>query len=135
MSVGRKEDNMSKTIYLFADVETTGTNFNLKTSQTQRNELLQIAYQLWNSDLTEQLAIGEHIVEISNLDSVLALMDEYVTNMHTSTGLINRLKSHIDTEDLIFLEVILELKPKPIKHQIMMHKQTLKNVSKNYKFI
>lgn len=117
MSVGRKEDNMPKTIYLFADVETTGTNFNLKTSQTQRNELLQIAYQLWNSDLTEQLAIGEHIVEISNLDSVLALMDEYVTNMHTSTGLINRLKSHINTEDTIDIDNMMFNILKPYKEQ------------------
>lgn len=108
---------MSKTIYLFADVETTGTNFNLETSQTQRNELLQIAYQLWNSDLTEQLAIGEHIVEFTNLNEVLALMDDYVTNMHTSTGLVDRLKSHNNTEKTTDIDTHLFDILKPYKGQ------------------
>lgn len=112
-----RRNNMSKTIYLFADVETTGTNFNLKTGKLQRNELLQIAYQLWNSDLTEQLSIDEHIVEFDNIETILALMDDYVTNMHTSTGLVDRLKSHNNTEKTTDIDTHLFDILKPYKGQ------------------
>lgn len=46
---------MTSTLYLFTDVETTGLNFENSTGKPIKKPMLQIAYQLWNSDLSQIL--------------------------------------------------------------------------------
>ena len=93
-------NNMTSTLYLFTDVETTGLNFENSTGKPIKNPMLQIAYQLWNSDLSQNIADANYIVKYDNIDDVLSNMDDYVTNMHTSTGLVDKLKDDTQTTDL-----------------------------------
>ena len=93
-------NNMASTLYLFTDVETTGLNFENSTGKPIKNPMLQIAYQLWNSDLSQNIADANYIVKYDNIDDVLSNMDDYVTNMHTSTGLVDKLKDDNQTTDL-----------------------------------
>ena len=62
------------TLYLFVDVETTGLNFTNENSKPRKNRMLQLAYKLYDEQIQKE-------------------MDDYVLNMHTSTGLLNNLKS------------------------------------------
>lgn len=91
---------MTNTLYLFTDVETTGLNFENSTGKPVTNPMLQIAYQLWNSDLSQNIADANYIVKYDNIDDVLSNMDDYVTNMHTSTGLVDKLKDDTQTTEL-----------------------------------
>lgn len=91
---------MASTLYLFTDVETTGLNFENSTGKPIKNPMLQIAYQLWNSDLSQNIADANYIAKYDNIDDVLSNMDDYVTNMHTSTGLVDKLKDDNQTTDL-----------------------------------
>jgi len=91
---------MTNTLYLFTDVETTGLNFENSTGKPIKNPMLQIAYQLWNSDLSQNITDANYIVKYDNIDDVLSNMDDYVTNMHTSTGLVDKLKDDNQTTDL-----------------------------------
>lgn len=108
---------MTKTLYFFTDVETTGLNFDTTTCQPVRNPMLQIAYQLWNGDLSQKLADGNYIVAYDNIDETLALMNDYVTNMHTSTGLVDRLKDKAQTTDLLIIDTALASLLKPYVDQ------------------
>ena len=93
-------NNMTNTLYLFTDVETIGLNFENSTGKPIKNPMLQIAYQLWNSDLSQNIADANYIVKYDNIDDVLSNMDDYVTNMHTSTGLVDKLKDDTQTTEL-----------------------------------
>lgn len=93
-------NNMTNTLYLFTDVETIGLNFENSTGKPINNPMLQIAYQLWNSDLSQNIADANYIVKYDNIDDVLSNMDDYVTNMHTSTGLVDKLKDDTQTTEL-----------------------------------
>lgn len=98
---------MTKTLYLFTDVETTGLNFDTKTCHPVQNPMLQIAYQLWNSDLSQKLAEANYIVAYDYIDEILSFMDDYVTNMHTSTGLVERLKNKTQTTNLQTIDITM----------------------------
>lgn len=98
---------MTKTLYLFTDVETTGLNFDTKTCHPVQNPMLQIAYQLWNSDLSQKLAEANYIVAYDYIDEILSFMDNYVTNMHTSTGLVERLKDKTQTTNLQTIDITM----------------------------
>lgn len=100
-------NNMTNTLYLFTDVETTGLNFENSTGKPITNPMLQIAYQLWNSDLSQNIADANYIVKYDNIDDVLSNMDDYVTNMHTSTGLVDKLKDDTQTTDLNTIDDIM----------------------------
>ena len=108
---------MTKTLYFFTDVETTGLNFDTTSCQPVRNPMLQIAYQLWNGDLSQKLADDNYIVAYDNIDETLALMNDYVTNMHTSTGLVDRLKDKTQTTDLLTIDTALASLLKPYVDQ------------------
>lgn len=108
---------MIKTLYFFTDVETTGLNFDTTSCQPVKNPMLQIAYQLWNSDLSQKLADANYIVAYDNIDETLALMNDYVTNMHTSTGLVDRLKDKAQTTDLLTIDTTLATLLKPYVDQ------------------
>ena len=79
--------------------------------------MLQIAYQLRNGDLNQKLADGNYIVAYDNIDETLALMNDYVTNMHTSTGLVDRLKDKTQTTDLLVIDTALASLLKPYVDQ------------------
>lgn len=79
--------------------------------------MLQIAYQLWNGDLSQKLADDNYIVAYDNIDETLALMDDYVTNMHTSTGLVDRLKDKTQTTELLAIDTALASLLKPYVDQ------------------
>lgn len=108
---------MTKTLYLFTDVETTGLNFDTKTCHPIQNPMLQIAYQLWNSDLSQKLAETNYIVNYDYIDEILSFMDDYVTNMHTSTGLVDRLKDKTKTTDLQTIDATMTKLLKPYVDQ------------------
>lgn len=80
-----------KVVYLFLDSETTGLNFEEDKVTSRENQMLQAAYVLMNHDLTEELDKNNFYVYLtrSELEASLESMDEYVTNMHNSTGLID----------------------------------------------
>lgn len=108
---------MTKTLYFFTDVETTGLNFDTASCQPVKNPMLQIAYQLWNGDLSQKLADANYIVAYDNIDETLALMNDYVTNMHTSTGLVGRLKDKAQATDLLTIDTTLATLLKPYVDQ------------------
>ena len=104
---------MSKTLYLFADVETTGENFDRPYRHYRENQMLQIAYQLWNRDLSGKLAQGDFIVKLDNPQTAIDNMNDYVKNMHTETGLIDRLLDTIQTTNITDIDDALSSQLKP----------------------
>lgn len=104
---------MTKTLYLFTDIETTGLNFDTTTCNPVKNPMLQIAYQLWNDDLSQKLADNNYIIAYDKIDETLSLMDDYVTNMHTSTGLVERLKDKSQTTDIKTIDTTMSSLLKP----------------------
>ena len=107
------EKHLSKTLYLFADVETTGENFDRPYRNYRENQMLQIAYQLWNHDLSEMLAQNDFVVNLENPLNVVNSMNEYVKNMHTKTGLIDRLFDTNQTTNIKDIDETLSNQLKP----------------------
>lgn len=83
------------TLYLFVDVETTGLNFNNGNSKPRKNRMLQIAYKLYDEKIQKEYSSGNFFVKYtdSELEQIHNEMNDYVLNMHTSTGLLDKLKS------------------------------------------
>lgn len=108
---------MSKTLYLFADVETTGENFDRPYRHYRENQMLQIAYQLWNRDLSGKLAQGDFVVKLGEPQTAIDSMNEYVKNMHTETKLIDRLFDTAQTTSLRDIDKTLSKQLKPFAEQ------------------
>lgn len=111
------EKLMSKTLYLFADVETTGENFDRPYRNYRENQMLQLAYQLWNRDLSGKLSQGDFIVKLDDPLNAVNSMNEYVKNMHTETGLIDRLFDVNQTTNIKDIDEILSNQLKPYVEQ------------------
>lgn len=75
---------------LFVDVETTGTNVEYGTANKRDNRCLQIAYVLTDEDMN---VLASDDIVIKEGGNVLKSMNDYVKDMHTSTGLIDRINS------------------------------------------
>ena len=108
---------MSKTLYLFADVETTGENFDRPYRRYRENEMLQLAYQLWNHDLSDKLAQNDFIVKLDNLQNAIDNMNDYVKNIHHQTGLIDRLFDTAQITSLRDIDKTLSEQLKPYAEQ------------------
>lgn len=108
---------MSKTLYLFADVETTGENFDRPYRNYRENQMLQLAYQLWNRDLSGKLSQGDFIVKLDDPLNAVNSMNEYVKNMHTETGLIDRLFDVNQTTNIKDIDETLSNQLKPYVEQ------------------
>ena len=89
----------SMTLYLFIDVETTGLNFQNDNSKPRKNRMLQLAYKLYDEQIQTEYASNNFFVKYTNaeLKQIHNEMDEYVLNMHTSTGLLDKLTSYNTT--------------------------------------
>lgn len=83
------------TLYLFVDVETTGLNFTNGNSKPRKNRMLQLAYKLYDEQIQKEYSSGNFFVKYTNteLEQIHKEMNEYVLNMHTSTGLLDNLKT------------------------------------------
>lgn len=83
---------MSKTIYLFVDVETTGKNFN-ENGDFRENRLLQYAHVICDNQLNALDKTFSAIVALDDdlLQQAINSMSDYVLNMHNQTGLIDAL--------------------------------------------
>ena len=83
------------TLYLFVDVETTGLNFTDENSKPRKNRMLQLAYKLYDEQIQTEYSSGNFFVKYTDaeLEQIHHEMDEYVLNMHTSTGLLDNLKT------------------------------------------
>ena len=112
-TVTEMEKHMSKTLYLFADVETTGENFDRPYRNHRENQMLQLAYQLWNRDLSGKLSQGDFIVKLDDPHNAVNSMNEYVKNMHTETGLIERLFDVNQTTNIKDIDETLSNQLKP----------------------
>lgn len=108
---------MSKTLYLFADVETTGENFDRPYLRYRENEMLQLAYQLWNRDLSDKLTQGDFVVKLGDPQNAVDNMNEYVKNMHNQTGLIDRLLDTTQTTNITDIDDALSSQLKPFAEQ------------------
>lgn len=83
------------TLYLFIDVETTGLNFEKGNSKPRKNRMLQLAYKLYDEQIQTEYSSGNFFVKYTDaeLEQIHNEMDKYVLNMHTSTGLLENLKT------------------------------------------
>ena len=83
------------TLYLFLDVETTGLNFTNGNSKPRKNRMLQLAYKLYDEQIQKEYSSGNFFVKYTDaeLKEIYNEMDNYVLNMHTSTDLLDKLKS------------------------------------------
>lgn len=83
------------TLYLFIDVETTGLNFTDGNSKPRKNRMLQLAYKLYDKKIQKEYSSGNFFVKYTDVElkQIHKEMDDYVLNMHTSTGLLDNLKS------------------------------------------
>ena len=91
------------TLYLFIDTETTGLNYEQGNSKPRENKMLQLAYKLYDETVKDELASGNFFVKYSpeELDEIKKSMNEYVYNMHSSTGLLdNLIKDTTSAEDI-----------------------------------
>lgn len=91
------------TLYLFIDTETTGLNYETGNSKPRENKMLQLAYKLYDEKVKDELASGNFFVKYSpeELDEIKKSMNEYVYNMHNSTGLLdNLIKDTTSAEDI-----------------------------------
>lgn len=84
---------MKKTLYLFVDTETTGLNYEDGNSVPRDNKMLQIAFKLYDHTITKELVAKNYYVAYTRdeLHYLYNSMNDYVKNMHTSTGLLNKL--------------------------------------------
>lgn len=87
------------TLYLFVDVETTGLNFTDGNSKPRKNRMLQLAYKLYDEQIQTEYSSGNFFVKYTDaeLEQIHNEMDEYVLKMHTSTGLLENLKTNNTT--------------------------------------
>lgn len=83
----------NKNLYLFVDVETTGLNYTPE-GEINKNQMLQIAYKLYDNIIETELASDNFLVDFSKeeLEYHVSRMNDYVKNMHTETGLIKKLQ-------------------------------------------
>ena len=91
------------TLYLFIDTETTGLNYEQGNSKPRENKMLQLAYKLYDEKVKDELASGNFFIKYSpeELDEIKKSMNEYVYNMHSSTGLLdNLIKDTTSAEDI-----------------------------------
>lgn len=81
------------TLYLFLDTETTGLNYETGNSKPRENKMLQLAYKLYDANVKNELASGNFFVKYSQneLKDIQKSMNDYVFNMHSSTGLLDNL--------------------------------------------
>ena len=95
-------------LYLFTDVETTGLNFR-KDGSVNTNPMLQIAYKLYDSTVVNELASGNFYVEYTDvqLQEFNKYMNDYVREMHTLTGLLDKMFNHKDTTPLWKIDEVL----------------------------
>lgn len=109
------------TLYLFLDTETTGLNFENDNSKPRVNKMLQLAYKLYNEHIKEELSEGNFFVKYSEkeLQEIKDSMNDYVLNMHTSTGLLGNLTKNTTTIEEID-EHLFELLNKYPDHKILL---------------
>ena len=91
------------TLYLFIDSETTGLNYENGNSKPRENKMLQLAYKLYDEHIKKEISHGNFFVEYSKeeLKEIKNSMNDYVLNMHTSTGLLDNLtKNTISIEEI-----------------------------------
>lgn len=81
--------------YLFIDVETTGLNFQDGNFKPRKNRMLQLAYKLYDEQIKTEYSSNNFFVKYTDdeLKQIHNEMDDYVLNMHTSTGLLDNLKT------------------------------------------
>lgn len=78
--------------WLWLDLETTGVGYDLTNPQTYTDDaILEVAAIITDADLNEVSAFGPFPIRTTSAD--LALMDDFVRNMHTQTGLLDRVAS------------------------------------------
>lgn len=86
----------STTKWLWIDVETTGLGYEAQAPYASReDQILELAAIITDPDLNELDSFGPRTVAAS--DQALALMDDYVTAMHTRTGLLAKLTTETRT--------------------------------------
>lgn len=81
------------TLYLFLDTETTGLNYQDGNSKPRVNHMLQLAYKLYDENIKTELSEENFFVKYAKeeLEEIKNSMNDYVLNMHTSTGLLDNL--------------------------------------------
>lgn len=109
------------TIYLFLDTETTGLNYENGNSKPRVNKMLQLAYKLYDEHIKEELSQGNFFVEYSKeeLQEIKNSMNDYVLNMHTSTGLLDNLTKNTTSIEEID-EHLFELLNQYPDHKILL---------------
>ena len=81
------------TLYLFIDTETTGLNYETGNSKPRINKMLQLAYKLYDEHIKKELSQSNFFVKYTKeeLKEIKNSMNDYVLNIHTSTGLLDNL--------------------------------------------
>ena len=109
------------TLYLFIDTETTGLNYEAGNSKPRENKMLQLAYKLYDSNVQKELASGNFFVKYSQnaLEEIKKSMNEYVFNMHSSTGLLNNLTKDTTSSEEIDKHLFELLNQYP-EHKVLL---------------
>ena len=109
------------TLYLFCDTETTGLNYENGNSKPRINKMLQLAYKLYDENIKTELSEGNFFVKYSKeeLQEIKNSMNDYVLNMHTSTGLLDNLTKDTTSVQEID-EHLFELLNKYPDHKILL---------------
>ena len=109
------------TLYLFLDTETTGLNYQHGNSKPRINHMLQLAYKLYDENIKTELSEGTFFVKYSKeeLQEIKNSMNDYVLNMHTSTGLLDNLTKDTTSVQEID-EHLFELLNKYPDHKILL---------------
>lgn len=121
------------TLYLFLDTETTGLNYQHENSKPRVNKMLQLAYKLYDENIKEELSKDNFYVKYSKeeLEEIKNSMNDYVLNMHTSTGLLDNLTKDTTSVQEID-EHLFELLNKYPDHKILL---TGNNVQFDYEVV
>ena len=109
------------TLYLFIDSETTGLNYQNGNSKPRVNKMLQLAYKLYDEHIKKELSQDNFFVKYSKeeLKEIKNSMNDYVLNMHTSTGLLDNLTK--DTTSVQEIDQhLFELLNKYSDHKILL---------------
>ena len=109
------------TLYLFIDTETTGLNYETDNSKPRINHMLQLAYKLYDEHIKKELSQGNFFVKYSKkeLQEIKDSMNDYVLNMHTSTGLLDNLTKNTTSIEEID-EHLFELLNQYPDHKILL---------------